>query len=153
MRSSRIIRHSDAARAFACRFFLKMVKMNLYFLYASHILAQPQPRRSQSLQGQSTVIPYTFVPPKALSLLITASNKCQTNQQYNERYSKIDCEVIHVLFPPQSAGRIRAIYFFFLSAPFAMLVYNPLVNYERGSSSTACALRQRYLLYCLLMVC
>nr|DAZ26840.1 MAG TPA: hypothetical protein [Caudoviricetes sp.] len=73
-----------------------MVRMNLYFLYASHILAQPQPRRSQPLQGQSTVIPYTFVPPKALSLLIIASNKCQTNQQYNERYSKIDREVIHV---------------------------------------------------------
>ena len=58
-----------------------------------------------------------------------------------------------LLFPPQSAGRIRAIYFFLLSAPFAMLVYNPLVKYERGSSSTACALRQRYLLYCLLTVC
>ena len=53
-----------------------------------------------------------------------------------------------LLFLPQSAGRIRAIYFFFLSAPFAILVYNPLVKYERGSSSTACALRQRYLLYC-----
>ena len=70
---------TDAARTFAWRFFFKMVRMNLYFLYASHILAQPQPRRSQPLQGQSTVIPYTFVPPKALSLLIIASNKCQTN--------------------------------------------------------------------------
>jgi hypothetical protein len=110
MRSSRIIRHSDAARAFACRFFLKMVKMNLYFLYASHILAQPQPRRSQSLQGQSTVIPYTFVPPKALSLLITASNKCQTNQQYNERYSKIDREVIHVTYSFFFRRRAQAAY-------------------------------------------
>lgn len=148
MRSSRIIRHSDAARAFAWRFLFKMVRMNLYFLYASHILAQPQPRRSQPLQGQSTVIPYTFVPPKALSLLIIASNKCQTNQQYNERYSKIDREVIHVtcsFFFRRRAQAAYVRYTSFLSAPFAMLVYNPLVKYERGSSSTACALRQYYI--------
>ena len=94
---------------------------------------------------------YAFAPPKALAaLIIFAAHQRQANQQHYDSYNKINCKVIYIIhllirpsfFPPQSAGRIRAIYFFFLSAPFAMLVYNTLVKYERGSSSTACALRQ-----------
>ena len=88
---------------------------------------------------------YAFAPPKALAaLIIFAAHQRQANQQHYDSYNKINGKVIYIIhllirpsfFPPQSAGRIRAIYIFFLSAPFAMLVYNPLVKYERGSSST-----------------
>jgi len=94
---------------------------------------------------------YAFAPPKALAaLIIFAAHQRQANQQHYDSYNKINGKVIYIIhllirpsfFPPQSAGRIRAIYFFFLSAPFAMLVYNLLIKYERGSSSTTCALRQ-----------
>lgn len=104
---------------------------------------------------------YAFAPPKALAaLIIFAAHQRQANKQNYDSYNKINGKVIYIIhllirpsfFPPQSAGRIRAIYIFFLSAPFAMLVYNPLVKYERGSSSTACALRRIYLLYYLLTI-